>query len=133
MCTTHYRTLSIGGAHSTQTAPTPGAIQFSTEEKEEDASGNEMEEQGEQDRSLLEDEGWMEIMDSDSEADGNEDETVKEKSKEKTDPAAKREVYAQLHDAGLMTRPAGCCVGVHVASRVWRAKTPSTLCKSVGT
>lgn len=37
--------------------------------------------------------------------------------------ASERPEFKELSALGLTTKPAGCCVGVHPASRVWRAYT----------
>lgn len=74
---------------------------------------------------LEQDDGWIELMNSDSDVEDDKDHDCK-LSKDlhpKSNPGAERAVYKELHTMGLLTWPSGCTVGAHLESQTWRTKT----------
>ena len=70
----------------------------------------------------MEDDEWIDLPEcSDSDA---EDLEVQHTTHQRE--ALGREVYKELSSKGLITRPQGCSIGVHVSSKTWRSKTESS-------
>lgn len=71
--------------------------------------------------------GWV-MMDSDLEDEDFDeaDQTTGLQQKTRVQAAYMRPEFVDLQKAGLTDRPAGCTVGVHEGSRVWRTSCPGS-------
>lgn len=66
--------------------------------------------------------GWLYLQNSESEPEDDMPQEVHDKNKiTRRRVCEEQSEYQDLHNLGLTERPAGCSIGIHPASKVWRA------------